>query len=51
MQVFNTIIQYMHALNTKVLKAGSMYALNRKVACNNGVRLTTRDYGMVVKEE
>ena len=35
-----------HALNTEGLKAGSVYALNRKYALNNGVHLTTRVYSM-----
>ena len=37
-----------YALNTEGLKAGSVYALNRKYALNNGVRLTTRVYGILL---
>ena len=39
---------YMYALNRKGLKAGSVYALNKGYALNNGVRLTTRVYGITV---
>ena len=41
-------MRYAYALNTEGLKAGSVYALNRKYALNNGVRLTTRVYGIPV---
>ena len=34
----------MYALKIEGLKAGSMYALNKEYALNNGVRLTTRVY-------
>ena len=32
-------MRYVYALNTKGLKVGSMYALNREYVLNNGVRL------------
>ena len=48
MQMFNTYItRYVYALNTKGLKAGSVYALDREYALNNEVRLTTRVYGSI----
>ena len=39
-------MRYMYALNRKGLKARSVYALNKGNALNNGVRLTTRVYGI-----
>ena len=39
-------MRYVHVLNTEGLKAGSMYALNRKYALNNEVHLITRVYGI-----
>ena len=39
-------MRYAYTLNSKGLKAGSVYALNREYAPNNGVRLTTRVYGI-----
>ena len=42
---------HMYALNTKGLKAGSVYALNKEYALNNGVCLTTRLNGTVPKQE
>ena len=42
--MFN-IMRYTYALNRKGLKAGSVYALNKGYALNNGVCLTTRVYG------
>ena len=45
-QMFNTYYAICaYVLNTKDLKAGSVYALNKSYALNNGVRLTTRVYG------
>ena len=41
-----SIMRCAYALNTEGLKAGSVYALNRKYALNNEVHLTTRVYGM-----
>ena len=41
-------MQYVYALNTRELKAGSAHALHGGHALNNGVRLTTRVYGTVV---
>ena len=38
-------VRYTYALNKKGLKAGSVYALNKGYALNNGVHLTTRVYG------
>ena len=38
-------MRYAYAVNTKGLKSGSVYTLNREYALNNGVRLTTRVYG------
>ena len=38
------LIWYMYELNTRGLKVGGAYALNRGCALNNGVRLTTRVY-------
>ena len=46
MQMLILIMRYAYALNTKGLKAGSVYALNKGYALNNGVRLTTRVYGI-----
>ena len=38
------IMQYTYVLNTRGLKAGSVYELNRGYAFNSGVSLTTRVY-------
>ena len=40
------ITRYARALNKEGLKAGNVYALNKGYALNNGVRLTTRVYGI-----
>ena len=39
-------MRYTYVLNTRGLKAGSVYALNKRYALNNGVHLTTRVYGI-----
>ena len=45
------MMQSAYALNTKGLKAGSVYALNEGYTLNNGVRLTTRVYGRGIHNE
>ena len=40
------ITQCARALTKEGLKAGNVYALNKGYALNNGVRLTTRVYGI-----
>ena len=47
--MFNTYYAIdVYALNRKGLKVGSVYALHKGYALNNGVRLTTRVYGNVL---